>query len=243
MSLWAPNALRVKLKAPAGMGAVGDRHHQAIIGLGGHLQLRWQRASVDHKGVVAHHLQRVGQARKQAACMVPNRAGFAVHGNGCVDDPGTAVPCQALVTETDSEERNVCEVLEDIGTHTEVCGSLRTPGPRGEDDVGGREGANAGEVDAIVAHHYDLGPGAAEVVGEVPGEGVVVVDQQDAMHKRAHGHGSRVGRFSLVAWPKRGYRAPAPTEAREGPTEVTMSDIAELKKQLRARLAALRGHL
>src|SRR3954464_2087196 len=59
------------------------------------------------------------------------------------------------------------------------AGLVRRAGAGGDDDVGGCQSLDRGEVERVVAHDEALVAELADVAGEVPDEAVVVVDQED----------------------------------------------------------------
>ena len=73
---------------------------------------------------------------------------------GAVDDAAVGVP-DALVAEADAEDRDARP--EALDHRVADAGLERAAGAGGEDDVGGRQRLDAGEVDGVVAHR----PGAS----------------------------------------------------------------------------------
>ena len=72
-------------------------------------------------------------------------------------------------------------------TSSEMPASSGVHGPGRDDDavVAARE--QLVDVGAVVAHDLDLGPELAQVLDEVVGERVVVVDDEDALQRPRHG--------------------------------------------------------
>ena len=60
------------------------------------------------------------------------------------------------------------------------AGVLGSPGPRRDEQAVGGAAPDLGDVDGVVAEDLELGAELAELLDEVVGERVVVVDDQDA---------------------------------------------------------------
>jgi hypothetical protein len=96
--------------------------------------------------------------------------------------PSTEEIRQALVTEAHAEEGKLGATPQDErATNAEVrrlFGGART---RRQDDVARAPGVDLALVDSIIPFYPDFRPERAEELGEVPGERVVVVDEEDAV--------------------------------------------------------------
>src|SRR5919204_5559341 len=79
--------------------------------------------------------------------------------------------------EADAEDRRVlAQPANDVQRHARV---VRGAGTGRDDDALGRERRHALRVDGVVAHHAQLGAELTQVLHEVVGERVVVVDDED----------------------------------------------------------------
>src|SRR5262249_60367592 len=102
-------------------------------------------------------------------------------GPGPADDRRAEGLADRLVAEADAEHRDAAgEAADGLDRDARLVGRLR---PRRDHEVGGLEGLDSVEVDLVVAPHLHLGPELAQVLHEVVGEAVVVVDEDDARHR------------------------------------------------------------
>jgi len=94
------------------------------------------------------------------------------------DDLGPESLTDALVAEADAEEGDLAAQLGHHGqTDTALFGPTRTGG---DDHRIGLLGPDPGDVDGVVAEDDGIGPELTQGLDEVVGEGVVIVDEQDA---------------------------------------------------------------
>src|SRR5690606_14164707 len=101
---------------------------------------------------------------------------LAVHDAPGANDTATEGGADGLVAEADTEQRDAAgEMFYRGDGNTRLIGRA---GAGRNHDVARRHGFDAGEVDLVVADHAHLGPQFPEVLHEVPGEGIVVVDHQ-----------------------------------------------------------------
>src|ERR1700733_3956073 len=180
--------LGVDLDALDRAGAVADGHRDAVSARRDR-QFRRQRGLVDDERVVAGRLEGVRQARQDAVAVVRHRVRLAVHRAWRLDHPGAERGADRLVTQADAEQRDA---------------SLRAGGHRGHADprlgwgTGSRRdhharrpgGDDLGRRHLVVPDDLDARPRGAQEVSEVPGEGVVVVDE-DHERRAPRGGGGR----------------------------------------------------
>ena len=93
-----------------------------------------------------------------------------------VDDPRTERLRDGLVSEADAEERQLARERLDGGERD--AGGVGVAGTGREDERLGLERPDAVHVDFVVAHHVHLRAQSPEVLDEVVGERVVVVDHE-----------------------------------------------------------------
>ena len=128
--------------------------------------------------MVAAGFEGVGQPLEQGASVVVDGRRFAVHqALGARDDPAERGR-QRLVPEADPEDRQPLERRVDQGRCD--SGVLRPTRPGRDHDVGRLERQRRLHLDRVVTVHDRLGAQAGDRLHQVVGEGVVVVDQQDA---------------------------------------------------------------
>src|SRR5690606_21089430 len=115
---------------------------------------------------------------------------LAVHDALGADDAATEGSADGLVAKADAEQRDAAGKMFD-GGHRDAR-LIGRAGARRDHDVARRHGFDAGEIDLVVADHAHVGAQFPEVLHEVPGEGIVVVDHQQ--------HQKDPDSASLTAW-------------------------------------------
>lgn len=154
-------------------------HDESVFGAGGDLQIFRPGFFGDDEGVVAHGFAGVFYVAEDALFGVVDGAGFAVHDDGCADDFAAEGVGDALVSEADAEEGCVFSQFEYcFEADAKVVGVFRASWSGGEDDVCGVEAADFGEGDFVVAEYDGVAFEFADVLNDVEGEGVVVVDDE-----------------------------------------------------------------
>src|SRR3984885_3969526 len=180
--------LGVELDALDRAGAVADGHRDPV-GPRRDRQFRRQRGLVDDERVVEGRLEGVRQARQDAVAVVRHRVRLAVDRARRLDHPGAERGADRLGTQADAEQRDA---------------RLRAGGHRGDADprlgrgTGSRRdhharrpgGDDLGRGHLVVPDDLDARPRGAQEVSEVPGEGVVVVDE-DHERRARRGEGGR----------------------------------------------------
>src|SRR5215469_5676956 len=183
------DAFRVKLHALDGERAVSHGHDLALGGARAHLEhRRYARGSGD-QGMVPSHLARLRHPGKERARIVLHERGLAVHEPVGAHDLAAENLDDRLVTETYPEHRNASGELADH-VHR-YAGVARRPGPRRDAQVRRRERARLRWRQSVVAMHLHFGAEHEERLDQVVGEGVVVVDEQQARVHRPSSASSR----------------------------------------------------
>ncbi|MNH25994.1 hypothetical protein D3C79_860220 [compost metagenome] len=126
--------------------------------------------------MVAGDGQRVIEASEHALVLVQHRAGLAMHhlaGAHYITTEGLA---NGLVAQAYAEDRQLAgKVLDGLQRHT---GFSRGARAGGDDNALGVQGFDLGDGQFVIANDLDLCTQLAEVLHDVVGEGVVVVDHQ-----------------------------------------------------------------
>ena len=183
LALVGQHRLGMELDALGGQLAVADAHHDAAAA-GGDLEAGGD-VLVDHQRVVAPDGQRRGQAREDRAAVVLDRRGLAVDGQ-MADDRAAEGLRERLVAQAHPE-----------GRHAGLREAAHRPRPRCRPRWActararrrrGRSSraSSSSTVGAVVAHDLELAAQLAQVLDEVVGERVVVVDDEHAPRGRAH---------------------------------------------------------
>src|SRR5690606_6404341 len=171
----------MELHALDRMRAVAQAHdllERAVLvfGPGGDLEAAGQRVALDHQRVVARGLVAVGQSREHALSGVPDRRGLAVHDPPGAHHPAAVGLADALVAQAHAQDRDPRP--QRLDHRDRDPGLVRRARPWRDHDALGRKPLDLPDRQLVVAHHLHLGPQRLQVLDEVPGEAVVVVDHQ-----------------------------------------------------------------
>src|SRR4051812_27630644 len=181
LALRREDGLGMELHAVRGQVAMGDGHHDAPAARR-HAQALGQ-VGVDDERVVAADGQRRGEAREQALAVVGDLRRLAVDGH-VADHLAAERLGERLVAEADAQRRHAGLGEAPHRLHRDA-GLVRRARPRRDDHAVRPAREQRVDVLDVVAHHLELGPQLAEVLDEVVGEGVVVVDDEDLRHGHA----------------------------------------------------------
>src|SRR5215211_3374639 len=175
----------MELDALGGQLAVADGHqHPATVG--GGLEAVRQRVLADDERVVAAHDERGFDAGEDRPAVVLGGGGLAVHRDVAHDVAAERLR-QRLVAQADAERRHarLREPLDDLEADTGLIGRARTGRHDHAIELAAEQVVHGR---AVVAHDLQVASHLAQVLDEVVGERVVVVDHQDL-----HGHQGQSG--------------------------------------------------
>ena len=153
--------------------------------------------ALDHQRMIARRLERRVDAAENSAALVADFRQLAVHRRRRAHHLAAERLADRLMAEADAEDRNVSARPCAIRSR-QMPASLGVQGPGESTMASGSAAMNRGGRDLVVAMHDDVRPQLAEIMHQVEGEAVVVVDQHNhdaarAAHRRAQGEGSRRG--------------------------------------------------
>ena len=155
---------------------VPHAHDRAVVGPRRRFERVRQRLGDDQR-VIASGGERLRDAAEHAAAVVLHRRHLAVHQLRRADDLAAERDADALVAEADAEHRR--RGPKRRMTSTEIPASSGRPGP-GEMTIAlGLQRVDLVERDLVVALHQRRRAQLAEVLREVEGERVVVVDEEN----------------------------------------------------------------
>jgi hypothetical protein len=167
----------VELDALEFGATVADAHDDAVVGFGGDGEFARQRFAVDDEGVVARGGERVGEFAEDAFCVVMDGAGFTVEEFWRANDFPAECGADSLMAETHTQNwKFSSEALDEFDGD---AGFFGCAGAGGDDDAFGFAADDVVHGDFIVAVDFDVAAEFAEILGEVVGEGVVVVEEED----------------------------------------------------------------
>ena len=172
------HAFRVELHTEDRQLTMAQGHHDPVGNMGLNLEGVGNAVGLDAKRVVPRRSEGRRDTREQAAPIVHDLVGLAVHGSGC---PAYARPEHVgygLMAQTHAEHRNpggrCCP--DDVSRDTAVA---RRSWPRRDDDATGAKSHRFVGGHRIVAAYLDLGAESGEQLDQVVGERIVVVDDED----------------------------------------------------------------
>lgn len=132
--------------------------------------------------VVAANTHRIGQALEQSLAVVNHFTGFAMHRFAGAAQGSAEIDSQCLVAKADAEHRFAADEARDaFHQPSGGCGCAR-PG-RENDGIGvicGRK-----KTGFVVAQYRAFRTGCLEVVEQVISERIVIVEEQDLLHRVA----------------------------------------------------------
>src|SRR5947208_5513588 len=189
LALGGEDRLGVELHPLHEERAVPDAHDLVVGGPRRALELGRQRRRVDHQRVVARRREALREAREQPAPVVQDGRGLAVHDAPGTHDRAAEGGADRLVPEADAEDGEPArEALDERHRDARLA---RRAWPGRDHDAVGAERRHLLQRDGIVAPHVDLGAELAQVLDEVVGEGVVVVDHEEPQRRHQRASASR----------------------------------------------------
>src|SRR3954462_8346198 len=189
LALRGEDRLRMELNPLGGQLAVTHAHHDVVVG-GGELELAGQVGVRDQR-VVAARDPRVGEPLVDGAAVVLHLRVLAVDRVAANDLPSKRFH-HRLVPEADAEDWRA-RFGEGANRIDRDARLLRRTWARRNDEPIGLQPNELGERRLVIADDAHLRAQLPQVLNEVVGEGVVVVDHEDAHSTRlfalrAHGH-------------------------------------------------------
>ena len=181
LALRGEHRLGVELDALGRQLAVAGAHHD-VAEAGAELELVGQ-VGVGDQRVVAAGDQRARQAGEDRPAVVLDLGVLAVD-RLALDDRAAEGLDQRLVAEADAEHRRA-GLGEGADRLDRDPGLGRRAGAGRDDEAVGAALEQLADLGLVVADDLELGPELAQVLDEVVGEGVVVVDDEDAASAQA----------------------------------------------------------
>ena len=176
MAVLGQDRLGVELHALDVEVLVAHAHDFAVVGPGGDFEAGRQGRALDRQRMVANHRKWTWQALEYAFSGVRDHRGLAVHDLFGAHDLAAECFADRLVTEADAEDRQLAlEVLDDLDRDARVAWRFRAW--RNADAVE-FHGRDLGDRDLVVAHRAHFFTELAEILDDVIGEGIVVVDHE-----------------------------------------------------------------
>src|SRR5581483_5423645 len=132
---------------------------------------------LDDQRVVTRGFERIRQTGEDTLARVMDHRGLAVHDLARAHDTRAERLTDALVAEADAEYRDLAaELPHECERDARL---IRGAGAGRDDDARGRSLADFLDRECVVAHDLDVFAELAQVLDEVVGEAVVVVDHEN----------------------------------------------------------------
>jgi hypothetical protein len=178
------NAFGMKLNAVHRQSAMHDPHHQAIGAFRVDCQITRHSGALYHERMVARCLQRSINATKYPGPGVPDFRKLPVEGSCPHDLSAEGLP-DCLVAEAHAEDWNAGgRFADEIEANAGFVGRARA---WREDDRIGLQRHDVGDRNLVVAMDDHIRPQPSQIVEEVEGEAVIVVDQDNHVPPRCQG--------------------------------------------------------
>src|SRR3989304_4632678 len=182
LPLFGENRLGMELHAFDGKLLVAHGHDDPRGGASRHVQVRGQPLRVDDQRVVAHGGEGIFEPAKNSLPVVGDFGELAVHDRRRADDSAAEGGADGLMAEANPKDGNMgAEAFDGVAGDARFFGGA---GAGGYNDLLGPQRLDLIQSDFIVAKDPDVGAELAQVVIEVVGEGVLVVDEQN--HRLLH---------------------------------------------------------
>ena len=150
-----------------------------------------QALSLDDQRMIARHLNALGQALEHALAGVADGRQLAVHGLGRADHLAAVDLADGLVAEADAEQRDLAAPALAMRSR-QMPASLGVHGP-GDSTMAFGPLNDVGGADLVVADDLARSTQLTQVVDEIVGEAVIVIDEDE----HALGLGSRHRRVKV----------------------------------------------
>lgn len=156
---------------------VAEAHDRPVFKLGVNLKAVGQAVTLDNQRVIARGRKRRGQPGKDTGSAVMHRAQLAMHDVICPHDLAAKGLSDCLMSEADPHQGRACFGRCHCEGQTDP-GLIGIAGTGREQDAAWSQAHRLLDIDGIVAVYHHLRPEASQIVNEVVGETVVVIDQQ-----------------------------------------------------------------
>ena len=179
VAMLGKNGLGVKLHAFNVVLAMPQPHDGLLLTVlvlcpGGHLEALRQRCGIHHKAVIARGCKRAGQPPEDADTVMVDGTGLTMHHPFRSHDIATKNRADALLPKANTKYRQLTgEVLNNRHRYARLSRGARA---RGDTNTRGRFLRYLSERNLVITAHFDFGAQLPEVLHDVPGKGVVVVD-------------------------------------------------------------------
>src|SRR3569623_231804 len=181
MSVLSEDRLRMNLHPLHRVVAMAHAHDLVTLAAfvlrpRGHFQAMRQRGLLDDERMITRRLERIGQPLDNPRIGMVDGRGLAVHHLTRVHYSAAEGLTDTLVAETHAKQRKYSGIpADDVERHARLVG--RTWARRDHDMVGS-EAPDLLDADLIIAVHAHIGAELAQILHQVVGERIIIVDHQ-----------------------------------------------------------------
>ncbi len=159
------------------VATMAEAHDDAVVSLGGDGEFTRQGFFLDDQGMVARCGKGVRQLAENIFVVVMNLTRFSVKKFRRADDFAAERGTNGLMAEANTKDGKFAgEALDQLDRDARFLRRART---RRNHDAFRFAADNFFDGDFVVAMHFDLATQLAEILGEVVGEGIVVVEKKN----------------------------------------------------------------
>src|SRR6266487_6705458 len=152
-------------------------HDLAVLGLCGNLEALGQGRAANRQRMVTRCHERARQSTKHAEAGMADRRGFSVDDFTRVHNLAAESLADRLMAEAHAQYRDPAGKL---AYHSERDPRfIGSTGPGRNDDAFRSHRGDVRRRDLVVAKHPDVRAQFAQILHQIPGEGIVIVDHQD----------------------------------------------------------------
>lgn len=178
VAMLGADAFGVKLNAFDGQGFVAQAHDGAIFQTGGDFEAIGQGFTLHHQGMIAGRKERRGQAVENARSVVMHRTHLAMHNLMATDHTAAKRLANRLMPKADAQQGNASRRRRRMGqgqADASLCGGARAG--RQHNHLGAKR-HGCGHIQCIIADHADIRAKFAQIMHQIIGETVIIVDQK-----------------------------------------------------------------
>ena len=176
MAVFGCDAFGMELHAMDGMGLVHHALDHAVLAGGGDFQRRRHAGRIDGEGVIARGQEIIVEAAEHRLAGVMHAGQLAVHRFGRAHDAAAIDLADGLMAQAHAQDRHVAGGLFD---HLQAdAGLVGGAGAGRQHDAFRLHRQRLGGRDLVIADHVHLRAQLAQIMEEVVGEAVIVIDQK-----------------------------------------------------------------
>src|SRR6266852_5724406 len=161
---------------------VPEAHHLALGRARAYFEAVRHRACFDQQRMVAHRLERILEPLEYRLAVMDYRRGLAMHQAARASHGRAESLTDALMAKAYAQNRDLAgHLMKQCNRNSRLRRSARA---RRDHDRVGPLRPDSRNVDRVVTAHDNFGPELAQILHEVVGERVVIVDHQYLRHGR-----------------------------------------------------------